>query len=49
MKKKAKVIDLQSLKHKRLTLDVFDRLEHEQDKAKKEKRAEVERKARNAY
>lgn len=49
MKKKAKVIDLQALKHKRFTLDAFDRLEHEQDKAKKEKCAEVERKARNTY
>ncbi|WP_395406329.1 hypothetical protein ACHMW6_06555 [Pseudoduganella sp. UC29_106] len=47
MKPKAKVIDLAALKQKRRILENFDRLEHEDNKAKKEKRAEVERKARN--
>lgn len=46
-KKLAKVIDLAAAKHKRLVLDAWDRREHEKTREREEKRAEVERKARN--
>lgn len=46
---KAKVIDLKAHKQKRLVLDAFDRLKHEKTRTEAEKRAEIERKARNQF
>ena len=49
MKKPAKIIDLAAKRHARLVLDVFDRMKHQERKEQEEKRAEVERKARNTH
>jgi hypothetical protein len=48
-KKRAAVIDLGKHKHKRLVLDAFDSLERQRDREVAEKRAEIQRKARNQY
>lgn len=52
----SKVIDLKAAKprierqrHAALVLDAFDRLKRHDDRVQKEKRAEVERKARKAF
>lgn len=47
MKKKAKVIDFAAKKQARQVLESFDRLSHQERRQQEEKRAEVERKARN--
>jgi len=47
MKPKAKVVDLAAMKQKRRIIKAFDDMQHEDNRAKEEKRAEVERKARN--
>jgi hypothetical protein len=46
-KKPAKVIDLAAKKYARQVLETFDKLGHQQRREQTEKRAEVERKARN--
>lgn len=46
-KAKAQVIDLNRRKYANLVLDTYDRMEHESKREKDEKRAEVERAARN--
>lgn len=48
-KDKPKVIDFGREKEKRLVLSSWDRLEHEEKRERDEKRAEVERQARNQF
>lgn len=52
----SKVIDLKAAKprierkrHAALVLDCFDKLKHQDDRAKKELRSEIERKSRNSF
>lgn len=47
MTKKSKIIDFAAKKHARRVLEIFDKMAHEDKRQKEEKRAEVERKARN--
>lgn len=47
MKKPAKIIDLAAKKHARLVLEVFDKMKHQERREQEERRADVERKARN--
>jgi len=47
MSKPAKVIDLSAKRYSRQVLGAFDKLQHQQRREQAEKRAEVERKARD--
>lgn len=47
MKNAAKVIDLAKKRHAQRVLSAFDKLEHQQRREQAEKRAEIERMARN--
>ena len=45
----ANVVNLSQKRHARLTLQIFDEMEHKEKRGKEEKRAEIERKARNQF
>jgi hypothetical protein len=47
MKKDIKLVDLAVKRYSRQVLGAFDKLEHQQRREQAEKRAEIERKARN--